>query len=219
MTTDPRTQLADAVSALVDPIRHAQTYELRAPYPGGGPKQEIRVHRTEHPSLLDQLALAAIPASTAADGPGNRIPDSRPAASLEAIYVLTVIERETASWLDHLGLTSRGTLAADLRGLVGVDVDHTTLKELAHDAHGWYSRARIATGWDTPAYQPPAPCPVIGCGQRGLRVQLEAKTARCIYCKSTWKDADGSLQVLAEHVRWYTDKARRDTGELERIAG
>lgn len=207
--TDPRTDLADAVSALVDPIRHAETYELRAPYPGGGPKQEIRVWRTTHPSLLDQLAQAAQPSTSQAEAGGNRIPESRPPAALDPIHVLTVIERETAEWMHYLDIANRGDTAANLRALVG---GMDTPQDLANAARSWVSQARIATGWDKPAYQPPAPCPVASCGARhGLRVNLEAKTARCVECKTVWKDTDGTLQILAEHVRWYTETEKAKT--------
>jgi len=208
--TDPRTDLADAVHALVDPIQHAETYVLRAPYPGGPGATEVRVHRTVHASLLDQLAQAAEPSGSINEGSGNHIPDSRPPAALDPIYVLTVIERESAAWMADLGVANRGNLAANLRALVGASGD--THQELADNAQGWVTRARVATGWDKPAYQPPAPCPVAECNARhGLRVNLEKKTARCVECKTVWKDSDGTLRMLAEHVRWYTGQEKAKT--------
>lgn len=206
---DPRVDLADAVTALVDPIRHAETYQLRSAYPDGRAVQEIRIWRTVHPSLLDQLAAAIEPSGNVAEGGGNRIPDSRPPAALDPIYVLTVIERESTDWLRYLGIANRGELAANLRALIG---GTDTPQDLANAARSWVSQARIATGWDKPAYQPPAPCPIVGCGARhGLRVNLEAKTARCVECKTIWKDTDGTLQILAEHVRWYTETEKAKT--------
>ncbi len=70
------------------------------------------------------------------------------------------------------------------------------------------------TGWQSPLYQPHAPCP--HCDQRGtLRVNLARQSAFCttktwspergehLWC-ATWNPA--TIGVLADHIRATTDR-------------
>lgn len=210
--TDARTELADAVSALVDPIRHAETYVLRAPYPGGPGGAEVRVHRTVHAPLLDQLARAIEPSSSAKAG--SRGYESSPSARLDAIDMLRRIAIGAGVWLIDLGLPPPGDTAGNLRALVGADLDVSTLAALARDATRWVTWARIVTGWDVPALRPNVVCPA--CSVRGgLRLRVDPVSAACVSanCGATWT-TDAEVAMLAECLR---DGA--DTGELERIAG
>jgi hypothetical protein len=218
VTTDPRTQLADAVTALVDPIQHVETYPLRSAYPDGRAAQEIHVWRTVHPSLLDQLATAVEPSASANDG--SRGYESSPSASLEAIYVRMRIERESADWLWHLTRTVRDTVVANLRALVGAPATVAELKTLAGVAGRWVTWARIATKWDVPPRRIPAPC--MACEARDtLRARGDTPAtivATCYACGEVWSGADGTIYVLGEHVKRYNHEDA-DTGELEKVAG
>lgn len=209
--TDPRTDLADAVSALVDPIRHAETYVLRAPYPGGPGAAEVRVHRTVHASLLDQLATAVEPSS--ATQAGARGYESSPSARLDAVDMLRRIAIDAGVWLIDLGLPPRGDTAGNLRALVGSAMTDEQLRNIARDAARWVTWARIVTGWDVPAYRPNVVCPA--CAVRGgLRLRVDPVSAACVGCGATW-GSDAEIAVLAECI----NGERADTGELERIAG
>lgn len=224
--TDLRTQLAAHVHELVDPIEHAETHvldpdgtegpmrvlRLRAPYPGGGPTKEIRVHRTRHPSLLDQLALAVEPSTTVGVARGY---ESSPSARLHAIDTLREIATDAARWLIDLGIPVRPAPADNLRALVGAPMDDDELDAVVRDAQRWVTWARVVTGWDVPARRLREPCPA--CGLRGgIRVRVDPVSAAC-ECGATWRAEDGGIDVLARHIRWVNGE--HDTGELERIAG
>lgn len=217
--TDPRTDLADHVRALTEPIQHAESFTLRSAYPDGRAAQEFRVWRTIHPSLLDQLAAAVEPSG---NGDGTvRGYESSPTARLDAIDQLRRIALGTGLWLIDLRLTPRGNTADDLRLLVGATIDDDGLRNLARDAARWVTGARIVTGWEAPARTIAAPC--MTCGAIGrLRARPEPLAALCTACGQTWTGADGTIYVLGEWVK----RSRRpmaadvaDTGELERIAG
>lgn len=214
MNSEPRTELADYVRALTEPIQHAENYVLRAPYPGGGPTAEVRVHRTLHASLLDQLATAVEPSS--ATQAGARGYESSPAARLDAIDMLRKIDRAASGWLVVLHVTVRTTTADNLRALVGaVPDDQATAAAKA--AKRWVTWARIVTGWDVPAWRPNAPCPA--CDVRGsLRVRVDPMSAMCIEegCETTWNEDDGGIAILAEYIRWINGEGA-DTGELQKV--
>lgn len=214
--TDPRTDLADAVTALVDPIRHAETYQLRSAYPDGRAVQEFRIWRTVHPSLLDQLTAAIEPSG---NGDGTvRGYESSPSARLDAIDQLRRITIGAGMWLVDLGLTPRRSTADNLRALVGADIDHIA-RQLARDAKHWVTGARIVTGWDAPARRVAAPCMTCGMADT-LRARPEPLAAMCTGCGQTWTAADGTIYALGEWVkRSGTRIDATDTGELERIAG
>ena len=216
MTADPRTELADAVSALVDPIRHAETYPLRSAYPDGRNAQTIHVWRTVHPSLLDQLASAVEPSGNG-DGTARGY-ESSPSARLDAIDQLRRIAIGVGVWLIDLGIAPRGNTADNLRALVGADTDHDQAKKIARDAVHWVTGARIVTGWDTPARQIPAPC--MTCGGIGtLRARPEPLAAMCTNCGQTWTGSDGTIYALGEWVKRNGAPTELGATEMERIAG
>lgn len=197
--TDLRIQLADHIAALVDPYQHAEPYtvlKLRSPIPDGSPTQEIRVHRTRHPPLLEQLAAAVEPSSSAAGGMRGGYA-SNPSARLAAIDRLLAIEVGSAKWVIDLDMSLRRTPVENLRALVGAaDVTDRLVK----DAQRWVTWARVVTGWDVPPRALKEPCPI--CGLRGtVRVRLDPAEACCLECSATWS-GDAEIAVLAQYVRW-----------------
>jgi len=205
---DPRTQLADLVGELVDPVEHAETYRLRSAVPGGGPTQEIRVHRTRHPPLLDQLAAAVTPSGS--DGRAAGGFESAPTARLDVIDCLTDI---------YAGISEYTTITTTphhaLRRLVGdSDLTDRDLKRLIRDLKGWITMARIITDWQGPSRRLRVPCMV--CGERTLRARVNPKTeAGCTSCRSTWRADDGGIMLLSEYIKDYN--AGRYHAELEAI--
>lgn len=184
----------DLVRELTEAHQHAEPYQRRE----GGTTWTDR-HITRVPSLLDQLQHADQP-STGAGGAGGY--DSRPAASLEALDTLIRIDLEAARWVRDLGEDDPGDTAACIRKLHGLHASATepAQRDIERDIRRWWNQARIATGWDSPAWRPDNTCPL--CGKRGtLRVRLSAHAAICIEgaCRTTW-DAD-TIGLLAEHIR------------------
>jgi hypothetical protein len=205
---DLRVQLADLVAQLVDPYDHAEPYtvlKLRSAIPDGGPTQEIRVHRTKHPSLLDQLAAAVEPSSSTAGGMRGGYA-SNPSARLAAIDRLLAIEVGSAKWVIDLDLSLRKTAVENLRALVGAS---EVTDRLVKDAERWVTWARVVTAWEVPPRALKELCP--SCGLRGtIRVRLDPTQACCVECGVTWI-GDAEIAVLAQHVRWCN-------GELESVA-
>lgn len=75
-----------------------------------------------------------------------------------------------------------------------------TWHQIDHDIRGWWTQARIVTGWDAPAWNPDNTCPV--CGERGtLKIRLVEQLAMCTKdaCRTTW-DSE-TIGLLAEHIR------------------
>ena len=94
-------------------------------------------------------------------------------------------------------------LKSDMRRLVGIPWARGEMRALDSDVRLWLVWCRVLTGWDTPAWQPNAKCPV--CGIRGtLRIRLDRHTACCIEssCRAAW-DED-TIEYLATHVRLST---------------
>ncbi|SRR6266571_984446 len=201
---EPRTQLADTISALVDPYQHAESYTLtlRSAYPDGRTATEIRVHRTSHRSLINQLADAVQPAYDVAASGLHGGYQSKPTARLAAIDRLQAIDRESREWLASAGENNRHSIEANLRALVGTGVSQQLLK----DAARWLTWAQLVTGWETPPQGVRAPCPA--CEMRGsIKTRPELPKAWCTNCNITWSD-DAEIAMLAMHVRWCN-------GELE----
>src|SRR6266581_4805706 len=105
---EPRTQLADTISALVDPYQHAESYTLtlRSAYPDGRTATEIRVHRTSHRSLINQLADAVQPAyDVAASGLHGGYQSKPTATALKrtCVHSSAQASRSSSSKTPHAG--------------------------------------------------------------------------------------------------------------------
>lgn len=204
-------RIAEDVTLLVDPLHHAEVIGLHAT------TRDRVLHRTTHPSLLDQLRDAGNTANSREGGRGGY--ESRPAARLESTDTLTAIATGTAWWLGWGTRNASMRLESDLRALVGLAAlmhddaakahrDHSRrdpeagcVRCLAADTTGWVVRARVVVGWDTPPYSPPAPCPV--CEDTGtLRVRLADRLGVCVGCGATWDPS--TIGLLADHVRRHT---------------
>lgn len=161
------------------------------------------IHKTDVPSLLDQLRDMLEPGGTGDHGHAH--PASKPAFRTEAHDVLLGIDRAVQMWLRYNKLPTRHRLEDDLRQLVGATgtmLEHGAY-QLAMEAKQWRVWARIATAWDSPAKTLHNTCPL--CGQYGsLRIRLDpgqgTGEAMCVACNEAW---DGfNISLLAEHIRW-----------------
>lgn len=182
-------------------------------------------HFTKVPPLLAQLRYADWTKGTERGGSGY---ESRPAASIEALTVLSMIDLEASRWIRDLGEDDPSTTigcVCRLGGLMASAVrcrrsrpliDHEagkvsccTWHAIAHDVTRWWTQARIVTGWDLPAWRPDNTCP--NCGvRRSLRIRLSERIGLCVECHETWApDSDPGYQVLADHIREESEAGRR----------
>lgn len=233
--TDQPTTAADMIRELTHPyVVHHQGHYLRtvlAPVPTTLPDLDrhgwVRTklwHRnpaTRHPALLDQLATATTGGTALGDSDAGTRFGSKPAAHLEALRLLSRIERQSVTLATELGANPALPLRERLGGIAG---------KLGINPHpvvrSWWVSARIVTHWDAPAYRPQgAPCP--NCWETGsLRIRFDDELAVCAECGASWDRTGepdrGSLDMLGQHVAWCTDhevtKARHwildDVGEL-----
>lgn len=193
---------------LTDPRRHVEV--LTATYWDHNRNKKTRTKRrtTNLPSLLDQLAAAVQPGEAYVEQEGAR-PGfaSRPPARLDAIDRLLAIEAGAVRWVTSIGLTPRDTTAGNIRALVGISgtLDSDTLAALVTEVYLWRNWAMTVTGWRTPPFRPHVPCPV--CDKVGsLRIRLDQSTACCMDCGEAWTETDGSLGLLAEHIRLESER-------------
>jgi hypothetical protein len=209
----PLERLTDAVEMLTRPRRHRQSL-----MPGDQPRDAttgrtiIGAHFTQVESLIDQLQ-ACLERGGSTDS-GHAVPGSRPAASLEAIDALLLIDTESTQWIGTLAIKDRGTIAGNLHALVGKapDLEPRELDNLAKNARRWESIAAVITGWEVRPWSPDNTCPL--CASRGtLRVRIGEgiHTARgtCVSCWKHW--TPDTIGVLVEHVRWENNDAVGET--------
>src|SRR5688572_10222609 len=95
MNTDHR-DIHDHVTELTRSHAHRERYEIRE-----GLTLWTKDHITDVPSLINQL-LEAQPASQGSDSGGNTFA-SRPAARIEALDTIMLIDDEASRWLKKLG--------------------------------------------------------------------------------------------------------------------
>lgn len=191
LTPDP----ADMVRELTDRVTHRERLEHRRVNRDGTVTIVRAVHATRHPSLLAQLGAAVEPsqATSAQEGarPGFA---SAPSARLDAIDALLKIDAQAGSWVSRLG-GSRGDTATNVRRAAALGVGNRSVE---HAVQHWWTRARVVTGWDSPAWRPDATCPL--CGKRGgLRVRVLESVALCVECEESW--SPDTIGLLAEHIR------------------
>lgn len=197
--TDPHRQgmqLVDYIHDLIDTRTHVELYTVRE----HGTWVTHR-HITTAPALLDQLWAGDIPSSAAEEGPRAGY-SSKPAARLDALDTAVRIDLEVAAWITDLGETPPLDHKAALRLLHSLvpSADAPARRAITTDVRRWWIRARVVTGWDSPAWIPDNTCPQ--CGERGtLRVRLADHVAACTddTCRATWDES--TIGLLADHIR------------------
>lgn len=212
--------LSDYVRELCDRHTHAEHYTTREQQTWVG-----RNHYSTAPPLVTQLWAGDVPSAAVDDGPRSAY-GSKPTARLDALDTAAAIDRAASRWVRLLGhddpadeidkrtgLPKVGTgtircirLVAAIAQLEGPE----TRREIERDVRRWWIRARVVTGWDSPAWEPDATCPM--CGKRGtIRVRLADRVAACgnDACGATWEPE--TIGLLADHIRGEAEEARRRT--------
>ena len=182
----------DMVHELVDTHIHREHYQVR--------RGSIWVgfdHQTRVPSLIHQLEHSS-PSGSGAER-GNSGFGSRPAARLEALDCLIRIDHQAARWLRALGEDDDDGTERVIRRVYALTRAALDVRSAAdRDIRRWWAQARVAAGWDSPAWRPASTCPL--CGNRGsLRIKLLDGTAFCVECTETWTPE--TIALLAEHIR------------------
>lgn len=195
--------IGDAVDALTNPMHVRERYEVW----DGNRNRKTRWWEHRMPSLLDQLAAAAVPGEVYVEETGGHIrrtPRSCPPARLDAINLELAITAWAADTAWRVTRTVRDDTAANLRAIVGAKLTSDQEADILDQLRRWVYQARVIAGWQRPPWRPDAPCPA--CDQRGLRVRLDLSTAACVECGETWDPA--TIGVLAEHVRRVGEQTR-----------
>lgn len=205
-----RMELADYIRELTETHTHHELYTVRL-----AGQWQPRAHHVRVPSLLTQLANNDTPSAAADDGPRAGYA-SKPAARLDAIAALTDIDLAINRWIVDIGdqpaHLDTGRALLQLHGLVA-SADDVTQAEVARDVRRWWTRARIVTGWDSPAWEPDNTCP--SCAERGtLRIRLAERIGMCTYrgddrrapCAATWDES--TIGLLADHIRAESEAER-----------
>lgn len=195
--TDQLTHLGDLVDQLCD------TTTTEIPLHTWSPSRHKRmtaVTTIRHQPLIDALATAIHGRGHSEQGGGRSVPGSRPPLDLGALDRYRAIEQGVDHWRNVFGTARRDNLKSDLRGLVGgASTAYSGLvDQLAAEAGKWVSWCRVIAGWDTPAWRPNAPCPVVDCGAKALRVRLDKRTAICVACGETW--GNDRIELLGRHI-------------------
>lgn len=205
MNDRQRMSLADYVHELTRPYQHTEHIQTR----GRDGTWYGHNHTVAVPSLLQQLWDNDTPSGAAEEGPRPGY-QSKPAARLDALDTAARIDIEASRWITDLGDQPRTTNTADLilqlHGLQASSADEQR-REIGRDVRRWWIRARIVTGWDSPAWTPDATCPQ--CGVRGtLRIRLADHIGMCTKdeCRAVW--GEETIGILADHIRVETSEAR-----------
>jgi hypothetical protein len=229
MTQQPQLDIHDYANDLTRTHTHRERYQVRQ-----GLEVWTRDHITSVPALVLQL-LEAQPASQGSDS-GAPSYSSRPAARIEALDTIMLIDDAATRWLARLGAddpnerldprtglpvasqratTGAATIAVinKLHGL-HASQDVKTQRAIEADMRSWWHQARIVSGWDSAAWRPDNTCPV--CEQRrSLRINLTSKTGLCVDCRSLWTEDE--IGLLADWIRLENAEdvpAEADTDDL-----
>jgi Zn ribbon nucleic-acid-binding protein len=199
---------ADFIRQLVKPYPTTESVTQPTEGEDGRWRTVRRLHTVHHASLLDQLNEAITGASALSDEDAGRSTfGSKPAARLEALAVINLIETESHELAVDLNLEEAPRTKTKVKRLPLVDrllAISGAIGDKEHPAaKRWWTAARITTQWESRPFHPKgAPCPQ--CWETSsLRVVLSEELARCTECGHTWDD--GGFRVLAHHVKWCTD--------------
>lgn len=198
--------ITEAADELTEPHRHTE----RIRDWDANRNAKYRTHVTTQPGLLAQLYQAVTPSGSAGEASTGSSFGSRPPLAVEALSCHLTITVAVMDWCAHLGTTVRATVESNLRALVGAapKLDADNQRALLADLKAWRRWCAVLTGWET-LYQPGGvACPNVDCGQANtLRINLTNRTAMCKACGAAWAEDDGSITILADHIRSMTDAA------------
>lgn len=210
----------DMVSELTRIHTHREHYVVQH-----GATTYGRHHQTKVPALLDQLEHG-VPSGRGDERSGAGY-ESRPAARLETLDALILIDHEASRWVRQYGHDDAGMTTVECVTKIGSlipSLDKCNRRKpvrhagqiiccgwhsAEHDVRRWWTQARIVAGWDNAAWRPDATCPI--CGVRGgLRVRFSANVAMCVgrsegddgrrvACGETWDPS--TIYLLARHIR------------------
>jgi hypothetical protein len=204
---------------LTEPYRHAEPFVVWRTDSRGRKRRRIRLHHTEHPCLLDQLADAIDPTFRQSGGSpiGAKTPASGEPISVAASAALGFITDAVTRWRDRLNISDDGrhrwfTLHGDVRRLAAeaARLDRDRLARLAADLCLWRGVARHYCGWDRRPWTPDVRCPRCARlpGDRsGLRVWLDRRFARCLSCGVEWDGAAPLAQLGRMIAHEHADSA------------
>jgi hypothetical protein len=201
-----RLAIADLAAELCDTRTHVERYAAW----DRNRNRKIREWRTVQPGLLAQLYACVTPSGGRVESGPRPLPGSRPPLALEALSVYRTITVATIRWCWSLSEDLRDSPEGNIRAMVGATArpaQHDVAVVLLAEMRQWRRWAAVATGWQSPDFTPRAPCPA--CAMVGqLRINLSAQVAQCRACQATWTgaDGDGTIRLLAEHVRCATDR-------------
>lgn len=213
MTVDILAELRDACDSLTEPY-HSRSQ--RWTWDHNRHRKPLPDHVITLPGLLQQLADMAYPGQPADSGDFvmRPVPASRPPLQLRAVSAHAAIAVGIVRWCWSMQLDLRGTAESNLRQVLAAAgrQDRDTQITLLDEVRGWRRQAEIITGWRDPDPELQVPCP--HCGERGLRVAIADKVARCVNCRSRWaedEDIDAgvySIGVLGRHIADYQAGSR-----------
>lgn len=190
-------ELADYIHELADTHRKTELYTTHE-----STGWAERSHHVTVPALVRQLVGSDPQRSGPVKGPRPGY-GSRPAARLDALDALALIDGEAARWVRYLGEDDRHhDTASTLRQLhsLAVAQPHEVRSAVTADVRRWWVRARIVTGWDSAPWTPNVVCP--HCGERGtLRIRLADQIALCTNhdCRVWWDHE--TIGLLADYIR------------------
>ena len=212
--THEQLDIHDYANDLTRTHTHRERYQVRQ-----GLELWTRDHITSVPALVIQL-LEASPASSGDENPGSLTYGSRPAARIEALDTLMLIDDAATRWIARLGaddpnerldpitkLPRKGVRATTGRATIAVinllhglhaSQDTKTQRAIESDMRAWWHQARIVSGWDSAAWRPDNTCPVCE-ARRSLRINLTSQTGMCVECRSLWTTEE--IGLLADWIR------------------
>lgn len=213
-------ELRDMIAELSRSRRHREHYTRQI-----GTTIWAADHTTQVPPLLVQLRYADWTKGNTRGGSGY---ESRPAASIESLTVLSMIDLQASRWIRDLGEDDPVATISCVSLLGGLlpsttrcrrhhplvdreqrKVTCCTWHAIEHDVRRWWTQARIVTNWDLPAWRPDNTCP--NCAvRRSLRIRLSERIGLCVECHETWSpSSDPGYQVLADHIREESESGRQ----------
>lgn len=213
--TDRRPNLHRQVLELTETHDQSTAYDQTLTGSSGSATTYTARWTTTHPPLIAQVWGSVSPSGQGGEV-GSTTPSSKPSASLDSIDAAAHIDYQVGRWLEYLGAdTHRDTIGA-VRLLYSLTPDlYRCDQDPANgccDYHGvskairtWWIRARVLTGWESPAWKPDATCPMCG-ERRTVSVRWSSEVATCTACYESW-DSE-TIGLLAEHIRLEAEEDR-----------